>query len=63
VAEWAKWKPTFFDGVNTLFELLLNNEKFRTLDHSHLKSSIGAGMKVLAETQNNWEKLTGCHLA
>ena len=50
VAEWKKWKPDFFDGVNTLFELLLNNPEFCKLDHSHLKSSIAAGMKLLAET-------------
>jgi len=50
VEAFRKHRPTFFPSVNTLFESLINNEKFQKLDHSKLLISQGAGMAVLRST-------------
>lgn len=57
--DFAKYKPSFFPAVNTLFNALANHKGFRELDHSTLKLSLGGGMSVLPSTARDWEKLTG----
>ncbi len=62
VKELKKWKFTAFTGVNTLFNGLLNNEEFASVDFSHLKVSLGGGMAVQRAVAERWKKVTGCPL-
>lgn len=59
VTEMKKSKFTCFCGVNTLFNALLHNDKFRTMDHSHMKVVIGGGMAVQKAVADEWQKVTG----
>ena len=53
---------TFITGVNTLFNGLLNQEAFRSLDFSKLKMALGGGMAVQDVVAAEWEKVTGSPL-
>jgi len=56
-------KPfTAITGVNTLFNALLHHPKFRSMDFSRLKLSLGGGMAVQKPVADEWQKLTGCVL-
>jgi long-chain acyl-CoA synthetase len=46
-------------GVNTLFNMLLNDPVFQTLDFSQLQLTIGGGMAVQPSVSDHWQKLTG----
>ncbi len=46
-------------GVNTLYNALLNNQKFRELDFSNLKISVGGGMAVQVHVAEKWQEMTG----
>ncbi len=59
IGELRKWKFTVLPGVNTLFNGLLNQEDFKTLDFSHLKISLGGGMAVQKAVAEKWKKVTG----
>lgn len=59
VKELSKWKFTAFTGVNTLFNVLVNNEDFKNLDFSALKVSLGGGMAVQKAVAEKWKKVTG----
>ena len=50
-------------GVNTLFNGLLNNKEFTTLDFSSLKGAVGGGMAVQKVVAEKWEEVTGQPLA
>lgn len=50
-------------GVNTLYNALLNNPEFSTVDFSHLRISVGGGMAVQRPVAEKWQQLTGCFLA
>src|SRR5690606_19847236 len=54
---------TVFTGVNTLFNGLLNQEAFKSLDFSSLKIAVGGGMAVQKATAEKWLALTGTPLA
>jgi long-chain acyl-CoA synthetase len=54
-----KVKFTVITGVNTLFNALLNNEDFRSLDFSSLKFTLGGGTAVQASVAEEWQKVTG----
>lgn len=58
VKELKKWKFTAFTGVNTLFNALLNNKEFRTLDFSSLHVTLGGGMAVQEAVADEWKKVT-----
>ncbi|MBI1306072.1 MAG: AMP-binding protein [Bacteroidetes bacterium] len=45
-------------GVNTLFNGLMNQEKFRKLDFSGLKLALGGGMAVQDAVADRWQKIT-----
>ncbi|PLR51676.1 long-chain-fatty-acid--CoA ligase FadD [Chimaeribacter arupi] len=62
VKELAKYPFTALTGVNTLYNALLNNPEFQTLDFSTLRLSVGGGMAVQRAVAEKWEKLTGKHL-
>ena len=51
--------PSFFPAVNTLFNALAINEKFKAMDHSKLLVSMGGGMAVLSSTAEKWRQVTG----
>lgn len=56
-------KIQLMTGVNTLFNALLQNQKFREMDTSALNITIGGGMAVQTPVAIEWEKVTGCYLA
>jgi long-chain acyl-CoA synthetase len=62
VKELRKWKFTALTGVNTLFNGLLNNNDFKSLDFSHLKVALGGGMAVQKAVAEKWKEVTGVPL-
>jgi len=52
------YRFTLFPGVNTLFNALLNNEQFRSLDFSGLRVSVGGGMAVQKAVADRWREVT-----
>ena len=59
VAELKKRPFHMLPAVNTLFNALLQNPQFRTLDFSHLCVSQAGGMAASEGTAKQWQKLTG----
>lgn len=59
VKELKKHKFTIITGVNTLFNGLLNQEAFKSLDFSALKGAIGGGMAVQDAVAKRWLEVTG----
>jgi len=53
---------TVITAVNTLFNLLMTSQKFKNLDFSNFKFSVGGGMAVLSETAQQWKKITGTNI-
>ncbi|WP_342607298.1 long-chain-fatty-acid--CoA ligase FadD [Vibrio tritonius] len=62
IKELDKHDVTAITGVNTLFNALVCNEDFHTLDLTHLKLSVGGGMAVQRAVADKWKKITGIHL-
>ncbi len=60
VKELRKYKVSFFPAVNTLYNGLLNNPDFASLDFSRLEISCGGGMAVQRTVAERWQKVTGC---
>jgi len=50
---------TALPGVNTLFNALLNNKDFASLDFSRLHLSLGGGMAVQRAVAERWQAVTG----
>ena len=59
IAELRRNRVTFFSGVNTLFNALLNAPGFAELDFSHLRVSLGGGMAVQRAVAERWKEVTG----
>ncbi len=59
VRELARYRFTFFAGVNTLFNALLHTPGFDRLDFSGLRVSLGGGMAVQRAVAENWKRVTG----
>lgn len=59
IKELSKWKFSAFTGVNTLFNVLVNNPEFQKLDFSHLKVTLGGGMAVQKAVAEKWKEVTG----
>ena len=57
-----KKKFTVMTAVNTLFNLLMTSKKFKNLDFSSFKFSVGGGMAVLSETAKRWKDVTGTNI-
>lgn len=57
--ELRKHKFTIITGVNTLFNGLLNNPGFASLDFSKLKGAVGGGMAVQDVVAKKWQEVTG----
>lgn len=62
ISDLKKFKFTTITGVNTLFNLLLNQPEFETVDFSHLKLALGGGMQVQQVVAQRWQTLTKCRL-
>ncbi|MCB9059924.1 MAG: AMP-binding protein [Halobacteriovoraceae bacterium] len=62
VKELSKWEFTCLTGVNTLFNGLVNNEDFKSLNFSRLKLALGGGMAVQQSVAEKWKKITGTTL-
>jgi len=59
---WQNNPITFFTGVNTLFNSLLNVPNFDMANFSSLKLTIGGGAAVQQTVADKWQKVTGCRL-
>ena len=59
VRDLGRHRFTFFGGVNTLFNALLNTPGFDRLDFSSLKVSLGGGMAVQKAVAERWKEVTG----
>ncbi|MDH4106160.1 MAG: AMP-binding protein [Gammaproteobacteria bacterium] len=59
VRELAKYRFSFFAGVNTLFNALLHTPGFDQLDFSGLRVSLGGGMAVQRAVAERWKEVTG----
>jgi long-chain acyl-CoA synthetase len=62
VKELRKHKFTIITGVNTLFNGLLNNPDFKTLDFSSLKGAVAGAMAVQDVVAKKWKEVTGTPL-
>ena len=59
VNELKKWPFTFFNGVNTLYESLLNHPDIVNVDFSTMKLSGTGGSACRQSTAERWQQLTG----
>ncbi|WP_147277450.1 AMP-binding protein [Aquicella lusitana] len=62
IREMKKFKFTAITGVNTLFNALMKDPAFATLDFSRLRLTLGGGMAVQRAVAEKWQKLTGAPL-
>ena len=62
VKELKKYPFHIFPGLNTLFNALMNNPDFQTLDFKPLILTLGGGMAVQRPVAERWQKMTGCHI-
>jgi len=62
VAELRKHPPNILNGVNTLFNALMNTPGFDRIDFSKLVATVGGGMAVQKAVADRWRELTGCPL-
>lgn len=59
ISEMSKFKFTGVTGVNTLFNALLKDPRFASLDFSYMKLTVGGGMAVQRVVAELWQKVTG----
>ena len=59
IDELKKWPFTFFNGVNTLYESLLNHPDINDVDFSSMKLSGTGGSACRKSTADRWQQLTG----
>jgi long-chain acyl-CoA synthetase len=60
LATLKKYRINIFPGVNTLFNGLLAQPDFKSLDFSELAITIGGGMAVQSAVAQRWLEVTGC---
>ncbi|MBV8679366.1 MAG: long-chain-fatty-acid--CoA ligase [Aquitalea sp.] len=63
VKEIKKYRVTAMTGVNTLFNALLHNPDFLTVDFSSWRLVLGGGMAVQKAVADKWKQVTGVTLA
>jgi long-chain acyl-CoA synthetase len=63
IKDLKKYPFTIITGVNTLFNGLLHQPDFVSIDFSNLKYAIGGGMAVQRAVAEKWKEVTGCTLA
>lgn len=62
VKEMSRYKFSAITAVNTLFNALVHNEKFKRLDFSKLHFAMGGGMAVQHAVAEKWQDITGVHI-
>ncbi|MFC3533021.1 long-chain-fatty-acid--CoA ligase [Vogesella facilis] len=62
IKELKKYKVTAITGVNTLFNALLNNPDFKSVDFSSWRLALGGGMAVQKAVAEKWKQITGTPL-
>lgn len=62
IKDLKKYRFSLMTGVNTLYNGLLNHPKFKAVDFSSLKGSIGGGMAVQDFVAKKWEEVAGSPL-
>ncbi|MFX0116674.1 MAG: AMP-binding protein [Candidatus Hodarchaeota archaeon] len=55
----AKYRPTVLVNVPSLFQMLLENPKFKTLDHSQIECCISSAAPFPVESQKELESIVG----
>ena len=55
-------KISIFVGLNTLFNGLLHQPRFKHLNFSDLKLTISGGMAMQGSVAQWWKEVTGCHV-
>jgi len=63
IKELKKYKVTAMTGVNTLFNALLNNPEFKSVDFSTWRLALGGGMAVQRAVAEKWKAVTGVTLS
>jgi long-chain acyl-CoA synthetase len=56
---WEKYPITWFTGVNTLFNALLNEDWFRASPPKHLVASLAGGMALHSAVAARWKEIVG----
>jgi long-chain acyl-CoA synthetase len=56
---WGKYPITWFTGVNTLFNALLNEDWFSAEPPKHLVTSLAGGMALHSAVAERWKQTTG----
>ena len=62
IRELRKYQVNKFPAVNTLYNALLHNPDFASVDFSHLKICVGGGMAVQKSVAEKWQEITGVPL-
>ncbi len=62
IKEWKKHQPNIVPGVNTLFNGLMNQPNFASIDFSSLRISVGGAMAVQRAVAERWQQVTGTKL-
>ncbi len=60
IRELGHWRMSAFIGLNTLFNVLCDRERFRQLDFSNLKLTLSGGMALTRDAAQRWQAVTGC---
>ena len=59
IKEFKNHKITLMTGVNSLYNVLLNEKEFLALDFSNLKVAVGGAMAVQRAVNDRWKEVTG----
>ncbi|HUR31689.1 MAG TPA: AMP-binding protein [Saprospiraceae bacterium] len=62
IKEFKDHKITLMTGVNSLYNALLNEKEFKSLDFSALKVAVGGAMAVQKSVNDRWKEVTGSNL-
>lgn len=63
IKDLKKYRPTYFVGINTLFNALVNNPEFAKLDHSRSKGAGAGGMALNKVVAERWFEITKSHIS
>jgi long-chain acyl-CoA synthetase len=59
IKEFKNHKITVMSGVNTLFNALLHEKEFCSLDFSQFKLAVGGAMAIQKSVNDRWKEVTG----
>lgn len=62
IKEFKNHKLTLMTGVNSLFNAMLHEKEFATLDFSNLKVAVGGAMAIQRSVNDQWREVTGNNL-